>query len=792
MPQEQNGTSYQFLGKERKSIDGLEKVTGRARYAADVSLPGMLHGRPVLSPYAHAKIVAIDSAAAERVPGVVAVLQAEDLPTKERAINSRHSAVLAKERVVFRGQPVVLVVAESEAAARDAADLVVIEYEQLPAVVDLMAAASEGAPLIWPNGLPKEGVDLTAAHTATEKAVEQRGQRHSNVHAEKHYARGDVGRGFAEADVVIERTYRTPIVHQTYMEPCAAVADPDPVRGGLTLYVSTQGQFILRDEIARLLALPKSRVHVVPMAVGGGFGAKYGMIESLAAAAAVALGRPVRLVLTRSEDFLTTMPSPAGVFELKTGAKRDGTISAIQARVTMDNGVFPFTLGGIIGTLLGGYYKCANVKIDCYEVFTNKPQGGAYRAPGAPSATFAIESNIDEMARELGIDPLEFRLQNAAEGGDPMGNGDPWPEDIGLRQCLERMREHPAWKERGRVEDGGSKIEDSAPGRDERNPRSSILHPQSSSVRVGIGIAIGGWPTGVGPAASFCRVDNDGTVKVHVGTVDVSGLNSSLVLIAAETLGVSPDQVEIIQGDTRSGPYGPPSGGSQATYSVSGAVAAAAREVRKRLLDAAADHFEAAPEDLEIADGQIRVKGVPSRAVSFAELADEAESTNGGAGPIVGEGRAAVKENAPGFVVHLVKVAVDPDTGQVTPLHYVAIQDVGFALNPLMVAGQIEGGAIQGLGWGLHEAMIYDDHGQLLTGSFMDYDIPKIDTVPSIEAILVENPSPYGPFGARGIAEPPITAGAAAIANAIRDATGARIGELPIRSEAVWRALHRD
>jgi CO/xanthine dehydrogenase Mo-binding subunit len=422
------------------------------------------------------------------------------------------------------------------------------------------------------------------------------------------------------------------------------------------------------------------------------------------------------------------------VFELKTGAKRDGTITAIQARVTMDNGVFPFTLGGIIGTLLGGYYKCANVKFDCYEVFTNKPQGGAYRAPGAPSATFAIESNVDDMARELGIDPLEFRLLNAVESGDPMGNGDPWPEDIGLRQCLERMREHPMWRER-------------KPGE-------------------GVGIAVGGWPTGVGPGASFCRVDNDGTVKVHVGTVDVSGLNSSLVLIAAETLGVSPDQVEIIQGDTRSGPYGPPSGGSQATYSISGAVAAAAREVRKRLLDVASDHFEAAPEDLEIADGQVMVKGVPSRTVSFADLADQAESTNGGPGPIVGEGRAAVKENAPGFVVHLVKVAVDADTGHVTPLHYVAIQDVGFALNPLMVSGQIEGGAIQGLGWGLHEAMVYDDHGQLLSGTFMDYDIPKIDTVPTVEAVLVENPSPYGPFGMRGIAEPPITAGAAAAAQA--------------------------
>lgn len=750
--------AYQFLGRERKSIDGMEKVTGRARYAADVSLPGMLHARPVLSPYAHARIVSVDAEAARRLPGVVAVLAADDLPTRDRAINSRHSAVLAKERVVFRGQPVVLVVAESEAAARDAADLVVVEYEQLPAAVDLLRAAADDAPVIWPDGLPKEGVDLTAAHTATEKKVEERDQRRSNVHAEQHYARGDVGRGFAEADAVVERTYRTPIVHQTYMEPCAVVAEPDPVGGGVTLYVSTQGQFIVRDEVARLLGLPKRKVRVVPMTVGGAFGAKYGMIELLAAAAAVALGRPVRLVLTRSEDFLTTMPSPGGVFELKTGARKDGTITAIQARVTMDNGVFPFTLGGIIGTLLGGYYKCANIKIDCYEVFTNKPQTGAYRAPGAPSATFAIESNVDDMARELKIDPLEFRLKNAVEGGDPMGNGDPWPEDIGLRQCLERLREHPAWKER-------------QPGE-------------------GVGIAIGGWPTGMSPASSVCRVDTDGTVKIQLGSVDVSGVNSSLVLVAAEVLGVAPEQVEIVQGDTRSGPYGPASGGSQTTYSVAGAVAAAAREARRQLLDVAADHFEAAPEDLEVRDGQVMVKGLPSRAVSFGELAEQAESTAGGPGPIVADGRAAVKENAPGFVVHLARVEVDRDTGEVRTLSYVAVQDVGFALNPLMATGQIHGGVVQGVGWGLHEAMVYDDYGQLLTGSFMDYDIPKFDTVPQVEVILVENPSPHGPFGARGIAEPPITAGAAALANAVRDATGVRVDEIPIRPEAIWRALH--
>jgi CO/xanthine dehydrogenase Mo-binding subunit len=295
---------------------------------------------------------------------------------------------------------------------------------------------------------------------------------------------------------------------------------------------------------------------------------------------------------------------------------------------------------------------------------------------------------------------------------------------------------------------------------------------------------------GATPAAAVCRVDDDGTVRIHVGSVDISGVNSSFVLVAAEILGVSPDQVEIIQGDTQTGPFAGPSGGSQTTYSVTGAVANAAREARTKLLNLAADHFEAAVEDLEIKDGQVQVKGVPSRTVEIGQLAATAQRKKPGPGPVVGEGTAAVEKGTAGFVVHLAKVAVDSDTGQVTPLQYVAIQDVGFALNPTMVEGQIHGGTVQGIGWGLHEAMVYDDHGQLLTGSFMDYDIPKFDTVPTLETILVQVPSPNGPFGARGIGEPPFTAGPAALANAVRDATGVRVTETPIRSEMVWRAMH--
>jgi CO/xanthine dehydrogenase Mo-binding subunit len=755
----ETSTEYEVLGKGRKLAEGLEKVTGRARYAGDMQLPGMLHARPVLSMYAHARVLSVDSSAARAVPGVVAVLLADDLPTRERAINSRHSAVLARERVLFRGQPVAVVVATSEAAAQDGADAVLVAYEELPVAVDSLAAAAPDAPVIWPEGLPKEGVDLTAAHAAVEHAEAAHDDVVSNVHAQNHFARGDVAQGLAEADVVIERTYRTGIVHQGYMEPCACVAEPDLATGGLTIYTSTQGQFMIRNEVARLLGLPRRKVRVVPMTVGGGFGAKYGIIEALVAATAQTLGQPVRMVLTRSEDFLTSTPSPASVIALKVGARRDGTLCAIDAQVTLDNGVFPFTLGSIVAILLGGYYKCPNVAIHCREVFTNKPQAGAYRAPGAPQATFALESTIDDLARELQLDPLQFRLQNAAETGDPMGNGDPWPS-IGLRQVIARLQETPAWQQ-------------------------PALGPNE-----GIGVAVGGWLCGMSPAAAVCRVEEDGTVRVHVGSVDISGVNTSFVLVAAEILGVSPDAVEIVQGDTDNGPYAGPSGGSQTTYSVAGAVAAAAREARQRLLELAADEFEAAVDDLEIVDGSARVRGLPGRAIPIGDLAELAQNKAGGPGPILGQGRSAIEQNAPGFVAHLAHVAVDPDSGAVTLKQYVAVQDVGFALNPLLVEGQIHGGAAQGIGYGLFEGMVYGDDGQLLTASFLDYSLPSADKIPPIDVVMVENPAPHGPFGARGIGEPPITAGAAAIANAIRAATGVRVQETPIRAETLWRAIH--
>ncbi len=748
--------SYTYLGHPRPIIDGLEKVTSHVKYTADTKLPGMLYTRVILSPYAHALIKSVDKSEAEAVLGVVAVLTAVDLPTRDTPITSRNSAVLAKERVQWAGQPVAVVVATSEAIATDAAELVLIDYEPLTAVVGVREAIKPDAPLVWPHGLPKEGDDLSSIHAQVEDTAVSGQEKPRNVSKEHIYERGDITAGFAASATIIEQTYHTSIVHQGYLEPHAVVVDPDPLGRGATIYTSTQGQYTVRDEVARYLNLPQSGIVVRPLAVGGAFGAKYGICEPLATAVALAVRQPVRLVLTRSEDFLSTTPAPEILIKLKTGAAADGTVTALQAQVYVNNGVFGFDHGGIISLLLGGYYKFPHLEIEAYEVHTHTTPVGAYRAPGAPQATFAIESNMDDMARELGLDPLAFRLQNAVEGGDLMGNGRPWPAQIGLKQVLERLQQHPLWQNR-------------QPGD-------------------GTGIAIGGWPTVVGTAEATCRVDTDGRVRINLGIVDVSGTKSSLVLVAAEALGVSPDNIELLQ-DGTDGAYGPNSGGSQVTYTVSGAVQQAAESAKAQLIELAADEFEAAVADIEIVNGQARVRGVPDQQIPIGKLAHRARSRRGGGGPILGEGKSALPQAGPAFVAHLVKLAVDTASGTVRPTHYVAVQDVGFALNPLLVHGQMMGGAVQGLGMALHENMRYDQYGQLLAGSFLDYDLPRIDDIPHLETILVENASPHGPFGARGVAESPLVAGPAAVGNALKDLTAVRFTDLPITAETVWQHL---
>jgi len=752
-------TQFKYIGKPRGTIDAPEKLKGQARYTADLQLPGMLHLRPVLSPHAHARIVSIDKEAALNIHGVRAVLDAKDLTHWRKKAASRVGALLARDEVMFQGHPVVVVVGETPQAAWDGASAVDVDYEEMDVVPDIATALRPGAPLVWPDGIPRDESDVSADHGAEKKGDSDSDILPPNVHSMDSYTRGDVEEGFAAADVVLERDYRTGIVHQGYMEPQVCLASPDPM-GIMTIYTSTQGPRSVHNDVSRLLDLPHTQIKVVPMVIGGGFGGKHGILEPLAVAVALQMRAPVKLELTRTEDFMTTMPAPAAEVWLKMGVKHDGSICAIQARIDVDNGVFAAaSWSGLLAQLLASGYRAPHLRLDCREVVTHKPMAGPYRAPTAQTASFAMESHMDELARSLKLDPLEFRLQNAAGSGDLMSNGNPWPS-LGLKECLNALKESELWKNR------------------------------QTNENEGWGIAVGLWPCGVSPASAVCRMLPNGNVQIQVGSVDISGINSGFVQIVAEVLSIDPSKVEIIQVDSHTGPVAPPSGGSQVSYSLAGAISGATRNIKDQLAKLATEHFEAAEQDLVFEDGSVHVTGLPSKAISLAQLAKQAESRKGGAGPVIATSSNSIQENAPAVAVHAVKVEVDRETGKVSPKNYIAVQDVGFAINPMLIEGQVQGGVLQGLGWGLWEEMPYDAQGQLLASNFLDYAMPRADDSVFVDAVLVENPSPLGPLGIRGVGEPPIVPGGAAVANAVREVTGVRFEQLPIKPQNLWKAMN--
>ena len=750
-------TPLTTIGSEILRRDGPEKLTGQARYAGDIALPGMLHARLVLSPYASARIERIDTAAAAQLPGVVGVYTAEDLTLKGQESGARRLNFLARDRVFFAGQPVAVVVAETEAQAEDGVQAVMVSYDPQPAVANPIQGMHFDAPQV--RDLPAAGAEEADLHAAVvTQEEEERADLPANVTNHLRFKRGDVAQGFREADAIVEQTYIVDYVHQAYLETQSCVVAPEVATGGVTVYTSTQGSFYTRDEVAAALDLPVDLVKVFPMTVGGAFGAKYVLLEPFVCSLVLKTGRPVRLSYTRSEDMLAANPSPYTIFEVKTGAKRDGTLTALEARVIFDTGAYAGSPLSIACLLLGGYYRFPNLDIHGFEVMTNKVGVGAYRAPGAPHASYAIESQMTALADQLGLDPLEFRIKNAIGEGDLWPDGKEWPR-IGLKETLQALYEHPLWQNRHNV------------GPNE-----------------GVGVGAGGWPGGKGPAAAVCKMNSDGSLTIQVGAVDLTGQTTTFALIAAEAFGLDPSKVRVVTGDTESAPHSPGSGGSQITYTVGKAVLEAAREARRQVLAIAGDELEAAPEDLEIVDGQVRVKGVPEQTVPLRQVAKLSTSRYE---PVFARGASAQPVVAPGFAAHLAKVRVDPDTGEVTVLEYVAAQDVGKALNPPGIIGQILGGAVQGIGFALYEHLVHDEEGQMLSGTFMDYAVPKAQQVPEIEVRLVEVPTPDGPFGARIVGEPPIVPGMAAIAGAIKAATGATITHMPATPRRVLTALSR-
>lgn len=750
----------EVIGVRRARVDAPEKVAGTTRYAADRHVPGLLHARLVLASEPHAVIAGVERKAALAVPSVVAVLTAHDLPTVTSGTD-RTAEPLAREEVVFEGQPVAIVVAETEAAAEDAAELVAVELDPLEAVVDVEEAMRPGAPPARRVEQEEAGGDLESIHAGVDHGREEDGEEplSGNVLDRVRRAFGDVEAALAASDAVAAGTFRTPWVYQAYLEPQVATAwlEPD---GTLVVSTSTQGSFVTQSELSRAFGLPLSRIRVIAEPLGGAFGGKFALVEPLAAGAALALRRPVRLVLTRSEDFRATNPVSAEVLELELGALADGTLTAIRGRLLVDRGSNAgWGLEGITSLLAAGPYRWQAYDLRAYGVQTNRFTFGAYRGPGAPPAAFALESLLDELAAKLDLDPLELRLRNAVVQGDVGVSGNPFPL-IGAREVLERVREHPLWRERHSLPEGE-----------------------------GVGAAVGYWPGGNEPAAAVCRVDRDGTMTVVTSAVDMSGVSTGFAAIAAAAFGLPPERVRVVSADTATGPYAGASGGSKITYTVGKAVERAALAARERLLAAAAEELEIAPDDLEVVDGVVRARGAPDRAITVEELAAKALRFGGRYEPIEGHGASAQTSGAPSVAAHLSHVRVDRETGEVELLRHVVVQDVGRALNPALVEGQMLGGAVQGIGWALFEALVHDEGGHLLTGSFLEYALPTSEHVPPIETLIVEVPAPDGPFGAKGIGEAPVVAAAPAIANAVAAAAGVRLRELPLTAPRVWAAL---
>ena len=760
------------VGRSVRRQDGLDKLTGRTRYAGDISVAGLLHARLVLSPYAHARIVNIDISAALEVPGVRFVYTSSTLGMAHYDSSSRAMSPLAQEEVLWCGHPVALVLAESEASAEDGVAAVDVEYELLPVVVDPVAAIEPGSPL---TRVIQQEVKSEIAGGGTHAAVPEEGEQETaeekeelspNVSDKGRLHMGDMVQGWREAEVVVERTFETSVVHQSYIEPQSILVVPDHTGRRLTIWPSAQGMFGVRSDVAEALRIPERQVTVESTPIGGAFGGKFGLIEPLAAAAAYTSGKPVRLVYTRSEDLLAANPAPRSIITLKLGAKKDGTLVALEGRAIFESGAYAGAAAMLGGIILGSSYRCPNVDLRCYEVLTNKAGVGAYRAPNAPQATFALESLVDELCQKLEIDPVAFRLKNGLKEGDPTLDHRTWRR-IGLLECLEKAQQHPLWT-----------------GRHAKTAPAGL-----EGWKIGIGLAAGGWPGGTEPAAAACRLEKDGTMTVVVGSVDLTGSDTSMALIAAQGLGIPAEKVNVVHDNTDTMPYNGGTGGSKTTYALGSAVLSAARDARNQILTAAADMLEASSTDLEIEGDRVVVRGVPGKSIALTQIAEASMRFAGQYEPIYGRGRSANRVSSPMYTVHLAKVAVDPETGEVRVLDYVAIQDVGFAINPALVEGQIHGGVTQGLGWALFENMVYNEDGQLLTSNLMDYALPHSFEVPNISTVLIEIPSDLGPFGAKGVGEPPVVPVGATIANAVFDAVGARMTHLPITPERLFIAL---
>ena len=737
---------YKWVGTRPIRPDGLEKVTGKAQFGADLMLPGMLFGKVVRSPHAHARIVSIDTTAAEAMVGVKAVITGSDFP--DLAANGAHASdidvasnAIAREKVLYEGHVVAAVAATTRDQAEAAAKAVEVTYEVLPHVLTVDEAMADGAPLLH-EGMITKGVDPAPENP-------------SNVASKILHERGDLDQGFGEAHVVVEREFTTKPVHQGYIEPHAAVADAN-TDGRAHIWCSSQGHFQMRAYSATVLGVSPGNLKVTAAEIGGGFGGKTVIyLEPLAVRLSQRAGRPVKLVMDRDEVFRATGPTSGTRIRVKMGVSEDGKITAAEVWMAYEAGAFSGSPVGAAGMTAIACYDIPNFVVEGYDVVCNKPRVAAYRAPGAPMAAFAVESVLDELARDIGMDPIDIRLANAAVEGTQASYGPKFPR-IGFVETLEAIKDHPNY--------------------------TADLGPNQ-----GRGVSAGFWFNAGMMSSATVHINENGSATVVTGSPDIGGSRQSMALMAAEELGIPYESIKAVVADTETVGFNDVTGGSRVTLATGAAVVDACRIIVEDLRARAAKTWDVEVDQVEWVEGQAQHVEGTQPPLSLNDLAAKSGRTGG---PISANASLNSRGVGAGFSTQLCDVEVDPETGVTRVVRYLTAQDAGRAISPDYVEGQMQGGVVQGIGWALNEEYIHNPDGVMETPSFLDYRIPVASDLPMIDCAIVEVPNPAHPYGVRGVGEVGIVPPMAAVGNAIRDAIDVRMTDLPMSPVRILEALN--
>ncbi|MFC1943024.1 xanthine dehydrogenase family protein molybdopterin-binding subunit [Chloroflexota bacterium] len=768
-------TEYRIIGQSLPKKEVGDKVTGKSKYSGDILFPDMLIGKILHSPCSHARILSIDTSRATALPGVKAIVTHEDTPLIRigRTVMDRY--VLAYDRVRFLGEPVAAVAAVDEETAEEALELIRVEYDELPAVFDPLQAMEPGAPLIH------EG--LSSYECLAAKFNPQ-----GNVLSQGMFTEGEIEKAWKYCYLIHEDSYRTPPVYHGFTQPHETTAAVD-ASGRVTIWAANKAPHLLRQMVCQALNLPMSRIRVAPSTVGGDFGGKGNAhTEPICVLLALKSGQPVRLTLSRHEELTSTFLREASVTHLKMGVSKDGDLIALQGKVVYDTGAYCDVVGGptASGTSLLGLHRIPNVVLNAYQVYTNNSPRGQMRAPTSPQVAFAMESHLDMVAWKLGIDPVEFRLRNALEEGDILrGQRIMNP---GIKEALRRTQEYLRQNRGEAKPNQGWGVATCDYGGMAMDPSGYLKNAPLES-------------------SAWVKLNEDGTAVLITGVTEQGcGPVTVMAQIVAEVLGIGYEDVSVVSSDTDGTPFELGTSGSRTTHRVGLSVKLAAEDARNQLFEAAAGSLEVSASELAISGGRVHMQGYPERGMSIGELATAAAITLGR--PILGIGSALQKgigsalrkgkpiaaskgeewRDAPQHGAHAVQVEVDPGTGQVRLLKYFACHDVGFALNPQNVEGQIEGGVGFGVGYALFEEVLIKE-GKTLNPDLTDYRLPTSCDLVDIDTDIVEIPSISGPFGAKGVGEPSNVPVAAAIANAVYDAVGVRITQLPLTPERVFQAM---